>query len=96
VCTFGLGWAMAIDAIALVAYSFGLLKRLVLRQVDSVVPYFVRDLLGNSVLRPVNRQLSGVKSPDFSRMVQARADRCSRVSPVDRGNGGPADGDGAE
>lgn len=53
--TFGISRAMAIDVVALIAYTLGSVKRLVQRRRRDVVPHFVRDLLANSILRPRNR-----------------------------------------
>src|SRR5207249_111290 len=46
--------AMLIDLIALLAYSLGWLKRVVLGR--AAIPYFVRDLARHSILWPGNRK----------------------------------------
>jgi N-acetylglucosaminyl-diphospho-decaprenol L-rhamnosyltransferase len=55
--TFGLGRAMAIDVVAVVAHLFGVLKQLLQRRRGCVVPHFVRDLLAHTVIRPKNRDV---------------------------------------
>lgn len=51
----GLGPAMLADALVLLAYPIGWLKRLALRRSSASVPRFWRDLARNSVLRAANR-----------------------------------------
>lgn len=46
--TFGVGHAMIIDVVAVLANSLGLLKRIALRR--PVIPYYIRDLIRHSVL----------------------------------------------
>jgi N-acetylglucosaminyl-diphospho-decaprenol L-rhamnosyltransferase len=58
--TFGIRRAMAIDMVAILAYSFGWLKRLALRR--TVTPYFIGDLIRHSVLWPRNRSFPAVRS----------------------------------
>jgi N-acetylglucosaminyl-diphospho-decaprenol L-rhamnosyltransferase len=53
--TFGTRYAMVIDAVALLANSLGLLKRVALGRRRSAVPHYIRDLLRHSVLWPANR-----------------------------------------
>lgn len=60
--TFGVRRARAIDLVAVMAYSLGLLKRLILMRRRSAVPYFVRDLLKHSVLWPGNEDSRGVRA----------------------------------
>jgi N-acetylglucosaminyl-diphospho-decaprenol L-rhamnosyltransferase len=57
--TFGVVHAMVIDLVAVLASCLGLLKRLALRRPS--VPYFIRDLIRHSVLRPRNRVFPAVK-----------------------------------
>lgn len=57
--SFGVGHAMVIDVIALVAHSLGWLKRIVLRR--RAVPYFVRDLARHSILRARNRTVPAIR-----------------------------------
>jgi len=59
--TFGIGHAMAIDIVAVLAHSLGWLKRIAARQTHTAVPHFVRDLLRHSVLRPRNRNFPAVR-----------------------------------
>jgi hypothetical protein len=54
---FGTSHAMAIDAVALAAYSLGWLKRLALLRRRTAVPHMVRDLARHSLLWPANRAL---------------------------------------
>ena len=60
--TYGFWRAMAIDAVALIASSLGLLKRKIVSHGNSGVPYFVRDLLRNSVLLPRNRLIPPIRT----------------------------------
>jgi GT2 family glycosyltransferase len=60
--TFGVRRARAIDLVAVIAYSLGLLKRLILMRGRSAVPYFVRDLVKHSVLWPGNEDTRGVRA----------------------------------
>jgi N-acetylglucosaminyl-diphospho-decaprenol L-rhamnosyltransferase len=53
--TFGVGRAMAIDIVAVLAHSLGRLKRLLRRRRDTTATHFVRDLLAHTILRPGNR-----------------------------------------
>jgi N-acetylglucosaminyl-diphospho-decaprenol L-rhamnosyltransferase len=57
--TYGIGKAIAIDAVALLANSIGLLKRAVLRRTSA--PHFIRDLLRHSILWPRNRSLPAAR-----------------------------------
>jgi GT2 family glycosyltransferase len=59
--TFGVSRAILIDIVAIFAYSLGWLKRIALGRTNAVVPYFVRDLLRNSILWPRNRNFAAVK-----------------------------------
>jgi GT2 family glycosyltransferase len=59
--TFGIGHAIAIDIIALMAQALGWLKRTVLGQRHSIVPHFIRDLARHSVLWRMNRHLPPLK-----------------------------------
>lgn len=78
--TFGVGQAMAIDVVAVLAYSLGSLKRAVLRRRHTSIPYFIRDLIRHSVLwrrnrkfPPVQRVIGSVPIPSRpeSRSVEA-------------------------
>jgi N-acetylglucosaminyl-diphospho-decaprenol L-rhamnosyltransferase len=55
VVTFGIASAMAIDLVTVAAHALGLVKRFVLRQRQSDIPHFTRDLLKYSVLWKRNR-----------------------------------------
>lgn len=52
---FGTRHAIMIDLLVTLTYPIGFLKRLALGRTRSVVPYFFRDFLRHSVLRPRNR-----------------------------------------
>ena len=55
--TFGVGRAMCIDVISLLAHSLGVVKQTLLGRRGTLVPRFVRDLLRHSILWPQNRKL---------------------------------------
>jgi N-acetylglucosaminyl-diphospho-decaprenol L-rhamnosyltransferase len=57
----GIGHAMAIDAVTLLAHSLGLMKRIAMRKAHTAVPHFIRDLLRYSVLWPRNRAIPPVQ-----------------------------------
>ncbi len=57
--TFGIGHAIAIDVVAVLANSLGLLKCIAMMR--SRVPHYVRDLLRHSILWPKNRALPPVQ-----------------------------------
>ena len=59
--SFGIGRAAAIDIVAILAYSLGALKRRILRRAHAEVPYFIRDLIRNSILWPRNRNIAAVR-----------------------------------
>jgi N-acetylglucosaminyl-diphospho-decaprenol L-rhamnosyltransferase len=59
--SFGFGCAVAIDIVAILAYSLGALKRRILRRAHAEVPYFIRDLIRNSILWPRNRNIAAVR-----------------------------------
>jgi GT2 family glycosyltransferase len=61
--TFGVGYAAAIDLVALLAHALGWTKRLLLGRRKDSVPYFIRDLVRHSVLRKQNRSFPAVRSP---------------------------------
>jgi N-acetylglucosaminyl-diphospho-decaprenol L-rhamnosyltransferase len=62
VVSFGLVHAMAIDAVAVIAHSLGILKRIILRRQHTATPYFVRDLVRHSVIWKRNRNIPPAKS----------------------------------
>jgi GT2 family glycosyltransferase len=53
--TFGIGYAVAVDIVALVARSLGWLKQTALGRSRSLIPHFIRDLARHSVAWPQNR-----------------------------------------
>lgn len=53
--TFGVASAMAIDLVTVAAHALGIVKRFILRQRQSDIPHFIRDLLKHSVLWKRNR-----------------------------------------
>lgn len=55
IVTFGVAKAVAIDMVAVLAYSLGWCKRVVLCRRHAIVPQFIRDFVRHSVLRPRNR-----------------------------------------
>lgn len=55
--SFGVAKAMIIDIIAILAHSFGAVKRRIRGRTHTGVPHFARDLLHNSVLWPRNRRV---------------------------------------
>ena len=78
--TFGTGYAMAIDVVALLANSLGTLKRIVLFRNSTGVPHFERDLFRYSVLWKRNRDIPPLRSATFSAKmlnVPNRDDDCS-------------------
>lgn len=60
--SFGIGRAMAIDIVAVLANSLGLLKRVILRRTSAGIPHFIRDLIRHSVLWPQNRMVPPIRS----------------------------------
>jgi GT2 family glycosyltransferase len=59
--TFGIGHAIAIDIVAIVAHSLGALKRVAMRRTHTAVPHFIRDLLRHSVIWPANRDIPAAR-----------------------------------
>jgi GT2 family glycosyltransferase len=59
--TFGVSHAAAIDAVAVLAYALGFLKRLALGRRRTAVSHYTRDLLWSSVLWPWNRHFPPVR-----------------------------------
>jgi hypothetical protein len=59
--TYGPGHAIAIDLIAFVAYSLGMVKRAVLGRLHTATPHFIRDLVHHSVIWPRNRKFPAVR-----------------------------------
>src|ERR1700689_4566517 len=66
--SFGLAHAMAIDAVAGIAHSLGIVKRALLRRRGSI-PHYVRDLVRHSVLWKRNRNIP----PVYSRLPRSGA-----------------------
>ena len=60
--TYGVRRAMMIDVVAMSAHALGFLKRILLFRTRSATPYFLRDLLRYSILRPRNRAFAPVRS----------------------------------
>ena len=58
--TYGIGKAIAIDVVTLIANSVGLIKRVALRR--HRVPHFARDIIRHSVLWPRNRNFPALRS----------------------------------
>jgi len=58
--SYGIGNAIAIDLVALIANSLGLTKRFCLGRGNTVVPRFIRDLIRHSILWRSNRNLPPV------------------------------------
>jgi N-acetylglucosaminyl-diphospho-decaprenol L-rhamnosyltransferase len=56
----GIGRAMVIDIVALLAHSLGLLKRLAVGKMRTGTPYYIRDLIRHSVLWRNNRSFPPV------------------------------------
>ena len=54
---FGIPHAIAIDLVAVLAHSLGLVKCWLLGRTGTAVPHYIRDLLSYSVLWPANRHL---------------------------------------
>jgi N-acetylglucosaminyl-diphospho-decaprenol L-rhamnosyltransferase len=60
--SYGVFQAILIDIVAILANSIGLMKRLLMRRHDRIVPHFIRDLIKHSVLWPRNRRFPTVRS----------------------------------
>jgi len=90
---YGLCYAMAADAVALLAHGLGSLKRIARRRTDRVVPHFLADLARHSVLWPKNCELAAVSPfvPRFCHSVTPRGVRLKSqddTSAIDNGRGG--------
>jgi hypothetical protein len=59
--TYGIGNAIRIDIVALLACSIGMLKRSALGRLQTATPYFIRDLIRHSVIWPANRKFPAVR-----------------------------------
>jgi N-acetylglucosaminyl-diphospho-decaprenol L-rhamnosyltransferase len=59
--TYGIGHAMRIDIVALLACSIGIVKRAALGRSHTATPHFVRDLIRHSVIWPRNRKFPAVR-----------------------------------
>ena len=57
--TYGIGKAIAIDVVTLIANSVGLIKRIALKR--DRVPHFLRDVIKHSVLWPRNRNFPDIR-----------------------------------
>ena len=63
--TFGVGHAMSIDVVTVLAHSVGRLKRVALRR--SPTPHFIRDLISHSILWRRNRIVPAARSTQTER-----------------------------
>jgi N-acetylglucosaminyl-diphospho-decaprenol L-rhamnosyltransferase len=59
--TYGVGQAISIDIVAVIAGSIGLAKRAVLGRSHKSTPHFIRDLVRHSVIWPRNRKFPAVQ-----------------------------------
>ena len=59
--TYGIGRAIGIDIVAVLAGSIGLVKRAALRRTHTATPHFIRDLIRHSGIWPRNRQFPAVR-----------------------------------
>jgi N-acetylglucosaminyl-diphospho-decaprenol L-rhamnosyltransferase len=59
--TYGIGRAIGIDIVALLAGSIGLVKRAALGRTHTATPNFTRDLIRHSVIWPRNRKFPAVR-----------------------------------
>jgi N-acetylglucosaminyl-diphospho-decaprenol L-rhamnosyltransferase len=59
--TYGIGQAIAIDLVALLACSIGLGKRAALGRMHTTTPHFIRDLIHHSVMWPRNCKFPAVR-----------------------------------
>ena len=55
--TYGVGHAIRIDLVTLLACSIGLMKRTIMGRMHTATPRFIRDLIHHSVIWPRNRNL---------------------------------------
>jgi N-acetylglucosaminyl-diphospho-decaprenol L-rhamnosyltransferase len=60
--TFGVGHAMAIDIVTVLACCIGFVKRVALGRRQTVTPHYIRDLIHHSVIWPGNRKFPAVRS----------------------------------
>jgi N-acetylglucosaminyl-diphospho-decaprenol L-rhamnosyltransferase len=59
--TYGIGHAIGIDVVALLACSIGLLKRAAVGRARTATPHFIRDLIRHSGFWPRNRQFPAIR-----------------------------------
>jgi N-acetylglucosaminyl-diphospho-decaprenol L-rhamnosyltransferase len=59
--TYGIGHAIGIDVVALLACSIGLVKRAAVGRAHTATPHFIRDLIHHSGFWPRNRQFPAVR-----------------------------------
>jgi N-acetylglucosaminyl-diphospho-decaprenol L-rhamnosyltransferase len=59
--TYGVGRAIGIDIVAIVACSIGLVKRTARSRTHAVTPHFIRDLIRHSAIWPRNRKFPAVR-----------------------------------
>jgi GT2 family glycosyltransferase len=64
--TFGMSSAIAIDLVAIFAFSLGYLKRLLLGRKSSAVPHFIRDLINHSILWKHNRYIPPIRQTNLT------------------------------
>lgn len=79
----GLARATCVDAVALLAYSLGYLKSLLLFRTRAVTPHFVRDLWRHCLLRPGNRAVPAGNYGNLGTLVRARAGHALQAPPGD-------------
>jgi N-acetylglucosaminyl-diphospho-decaprenol L-rhamnosyltransferase len=60
--TYGIGHAMAIDIVTVLASSIGFLKRVALGRARTVTPHYIRDLIHQSVVWSRNREFPPVQN----------------------------------
>ena len=60
--SFGVGHAVAIDVVAVIANALGSIKRFALGRGHRAIPHYIRDLIRHSVLWPRNRGIPAVQS----------------------------------
>jgi GT2 family glycosyltransferase len=60
--THGVGYAMAVDIVVLLARAIGVLKQMMLGRKDQGIPYYIRDIFKHSVLHSKNRAQPAIKN----------------------------------
>jgi hypothetical protein len=64
--TYGIGHAIAIDVVALLACSIGQIKRALRRRMPTATPHFMRDLIQHSIVWPRNRNFPAARSRNLT------------------------------